>query len=129
MSRSWKWILLAPAALAGLALFSFLGGWVVQWLWNALLPPLFGFPVITFWQALGLLALSRILFGGFGFHGNGSHDRSQVRHQIRDRITDRMADRVAERWTRMTPEERERFSQRLRERCGFDPGAGERAGP
>ena len=36
-----------------------------------------------------------------------------------------MADRVAERWDRMSPEERERFRQRLRERCGFDPSAGE----
>jgi hypothetical protein len=35
-------------------------------LWNWLLPPLFGWRQITFWQALGILALCRILFGGFG---------------------------------------------------------------
>ena len=76
-------------------------------------------PQITFWQALGLLALCRILFGGFGL---------QVEARVRShapRMADRMADRMAERWEHMTPEERERFRQRMRERCGFDPSAGE----
>jgi hypothetical protein len=36
-----------------------------------------------------------------------------------------MADRFAERWQNMTPEQRERFRQRVRERSGFDPGANE----
>ena len=41
-------------------------------------------------------------------------------------MADRIVDRVAERWDAMTPERRERFRQRIRERCGFDPAAGER---
>jgi len=116
-----KMIFFAPLAIVGLALFIALGGVIVQWLWNWLLPPLFGFRQIAFWQAVGLLALCRILFGGFGFRG-GSHAG------IRRRIADRMTDRVAERWEHMTPEERERFRQRVRERCGFDPVAGESKG-
>jgi hypothetical protein len=36
-----------------------------------------------------------------------------------------VADRVAERWEVMTPEERERFRQRMRERCGFGPSTSE----
>jgi hypothetical protein len=118
--RRKKWIFIVPAALAGMALFIFLGGEVVKLLWNWLLPSLFGWRALTFWEALGLLALCRILFGGFGFRG-GSHSRSSMRR----RMADRMADRVAERWEEMTPEERERFRQRVRERCGFDPAAGE----
>ncbi len=47
-------------------LFIAIGGEIVLHLWNWLLPPLFGWRQITFWQALGLLALCRILFGGFG---------------------------------------------------------------
>jgi hypothetical protein len=43
-------------------------------------------------------------------------------------MSDRMADRVGERWDSMTPEERERFRQRMRERCGFDPAASESKG-
>ena len=119
----WKWIFIVPAAVLGIALVTFIGGEVVRLLWNWLLPPLFGWREITFWQALGLLALCRILFGGFGRHG-GSRSNS-----IRRRMADRMADRVAERWEHMNPEERERFRQRIRERCGFDPSTSESTGP
>jgi hypothetical protein len=99
-----KLILLSPLFLLGFLLFIALGGEIVRQLWNWLLPPLFGWPQVTFWQALGLLALCRILVGGFGMHGSG---RSNVRR------------RMAERWEHMTPEERERFRQRMRERFGL----------
>jgi hypothetical protein len=102
------WI--APLALLGMALFMFIGGQVVMLLWNWLLPPLFGWSQVTFWQALGMLALCRILFGGFGLRGSG---RSNMRR------------RMEERCANMTPEERERFRQRMRERWGFGPPAGE----
>ena len=108
-----KWIYLAPLAILALLLFIALGGYVVQQLWNWLLPPLFGWQMLTFWQALGMLALCRILFGGFGMQGS---DRSGMRR------------RMAERREAMTPEERERFRQRLRERFGFGPATGESHG-
>ena len=38
--------------------------WAVSALWNGLMPAIFGLPTITYWQALGLMALSWILFGG-----------------------------------------------------------------
>lgn len=105
-----KWIFLVPMAALGIVLFTALGGGIVRQLWNWLLPPLFGWPPITFWQALGILVLCRILFGGFGCHGGG---RSGVRR------------RMAERWEHMTPEERERFRQGMRARWGFGPPTGE----
>jgi hypothetical protein len=117
-----RWVFIVPLAILGIAAFIFIGGQIVMQLWNWLLPPLFDFPAITFWQALGILVLSRILFGGFG---GGHSGRSHMRRRIRDRVTDRVAERVGERWDAMTPEERERFRQRLRERCGFDPSTGE----
>src|SRR4051812_49237895 len=92
MSIRGKWIFIAPLAIGGIVLFAFLGGAIVMLLWNWLLPPLFGWPVVTFWQALGLLALCRILFGGFGRHGGGyrSHrtpeDRERMRQWIRARF-------------------------------------------
>ena len=64
-----RWIFMAPLAILGILLFTFIGGEIVLQLWNWLLPPLFGWHQVTFWQALGLLALCRILFGGFGRHG------------------------------------------------------------
>src|SRR5215467_16063781 len=59
-------------AVAFVAVFSF----VVMLLWNALVPGLFHGPMLGFWQAAGLLVLSRILFGGFrrrGWHGGWRH--------------------------------------------------------
>ena len=119
MRPRWKRVVfIAPFALLGMVLFIFLGGAIVQFLWNWLLPGLFGFSKLTFWQALGLLALSRILFGGMGGRGGGSRwGRSRFR------------ERMAERWESMTPEERERARRHWRGRwghCRFDEEGGKR---
>ena len=91
--------------------FGALAGLVVMSLWNALIPVIFHLGVITFWQALGILILSKILFGGF----RGRPGRHMYwRHRMR------------ERWERMTPEEREKFRAGMRGRCGsFGPPAAE----
>jgi hypothetical protein len=109
----------------------FVGGLIVQALWNWLLPPLFGLPNITFWQGLGLLALARILFGGFGGRGSGHSSRRQRKHvtdRFADRVADRVAERMAERWDAMTPEDRELLREKLRTRWGLDSTAGEAKG-
>ena len=67
-----KKIAIGIALLIGFIVFMFAGGILVQWLWNWLLPDIFGLRRVTFWEALGLLALSRILFGGFS-KGGGSY--------------------------------------------------------
>jgi hypothetical protein len=108
-----KWIWMAPLAILAFLAFIALGGEVVQQLWNWLLPRLFGWREITFWQALGMLALCRILFGGWGGHGSS---RSKWRG------------RVADRRDNMTPEERERLRQAMRDRPGFSPPASESGG-
>jgi len=68
---------------------------IVMQLWNHLLPEIAGVHTITFWQALGLLVLSKILFGGF--HRRGGPPAWGWKR------------RMAERWEKMTPEEREKF--------------------
>jgi hypothetical protein len=93
----------APVILLLFLLFVALGGEIVRQLWNWLLPSIFGLREITFWQALGILALCRILFGGFGLRGSGR--------------------------SRMSTEQRERFRQRMRERFGFSPSSSESQGP
>ena len=100
-----KWMFLAlPAVVA----FIVIGGEVVEQLWNALLPAIFGWRQISFWQAVGLLALCRILFGRLGGRG--------FRPGFRGRLN--------ERWERMTPEEREKLRQGMRSRCGGFGSAG-----
>jgi len=112
--KKWmKWTYLAPLAVLAMLLFIALGGEVVEQLWNWLLPPLFGWRQLTFWQALGILALCRILFGGFGFNGS---DRSGSRR------------RKAERLEHMIPEERDRFRQGMCRPGGIEPPASETAG-
>jgi hypothetical protein len=111
-SRRRRLLFIAPLAVLGLALFTFLGGEIVMLLWNWLLPPLFGWRQITFWQALALLALCRILFGGFGRHGFSPSG-------MRRRIAERIEHRIEERMEHMTPEERERFRQGMRGGCGL----------
>ncbi len=116
--RWMRLIWIAPLAILGMLVFIFIGGEVVRLLWNWLLPPLLGWREITFWQALGLLALCRILFGGSGWRG-------PVRSNLRRRMEERCRTRMEERCKNMTPEERERFRQRMRERWGFGPSTGE----
>jgi Ca2+/H+ antiporter, TMEM165/GDT1 family len=113
-----KWFFIAPLAILAIVLFAWLGGELVMHLWNWLTPPLFGWHQITFWQAFGLLALCRILFGSWG----GDGPRSNMRRRMRDRMD--------ERWEKMTPEEREKSRQSWRERCGnFGAPAGETKEP
>ena len=92
-----KWLYKAPGILliviAAVAVF----GFVVQHLWNWLIPAIVGWHAINFWQAVGILLLSKILFGGFRGRG-GMHWRH----------------RMGERWEKMSPEEREKFTRAMR---------------
>lgn len=102
-----KWVykipLVVAVAIAGVALFTY----ATQWLWNWLVPALFQGPQVSFWQALGLLVLSKILFSGLGGKGGSS---GGGRHWKR-------------KWAAMTPEERSRFKHRLQEKwCGWEKG-------
>lgn len=81
-------------------------GEAVLHLWNWLMPTLFRLPAISFWQAVGLLALSWLLFGGL----RGSGPRSGYRGTWRRRME--------ERWEHMTPEERDKFREWIQDQCG-----------
>jgi amino acid transporter len=99
MKRHWrkalKFLVFAVVAAVVLSV-------AVMSLWNWLMPPIFGWRLITFWQALGLLVLSRVLFGRFS---GGPGRRMHWRH------------RMMERWNQMTPEEREKFAEGMRGHC------------
>jgi hypothetical protein len=67
---------------------AFLFGLVILLLWNWLMPHLFGLPGITYWEGLGLLILSCILFGrmGGGPSGDKKKDKDSVRNTIKEEI-------------------------------------------
>ena len=83
----------------------FVVGFVTMLLWNWLVPVLFNGPVVTIWQALGLLLLSKLLFWGFG-KGGHHHDRKRAfwRAQWRQKFAS------------MSPEEREQVKQKMKEK-------------
>ncbi|HEX2869530.1 MAG TPA: hypothetical protein VHO03_20975 [Ignavibacteriales bacterium] len=61
--RRHRWFFLRfPLALVFIGVITL----ILMLLWNALLPAILGVSVITYWQALGLFILSKILFSGFG---------------------------------------------------------------
>ena len=91
-------ILIAAAAIT-------LVTYIVMNLWNNILTPVLGVRTVSFGQALGILVLSKILFGGFrggGWRGR----RGQWNNQMR------------EKWQSMSPEEKEKFKNEWRSRCG-----------
>jgi len=60
--------------IIGFGALAILFGFIVMWLWNWLLPGLFGFKVITFWQGVGIVILARIIFGSFNHRpGHRNH--------------------------------------------------------
>ena len=79
------WIILG---IIGFAAFAFLFGAVVMLLWNWLMPVIFHLGVITYWQAVGLAILGRLLIGGFhhGPHHRGRHNFGpwRNRHYMRN---------------------------------------------
>lgn len=96
--RAVKILKIATIGITAIVIF----GFIVMTLWNWLAPPVFGWHTINFWQALGILVLSKILFGGF-------RGRPGFRGHWRRRMWDR--------WEQMTPEEREKFRQGMAGHC------------
>lgn len=104
MPRGVRFIFMLAMAAAFLSLVSF----VVMLLWNNLLPEIIHVQAINFWQAAGIFILCKLLFG-FGRMGGFGRDRRQFKNQLEDRIKT------------MTPEEREKFKEKLANRkfwCG-----------
>ncbi|MBD1427310.1 hypothetical protein [Sphingobacterium arenae] len=86
----------------GLAIvvFFFLIIALLQFLWNTLVPEIFGFKAISYWQALGLFLLSKLLFGrGFGRPG-GFRSRFKNRGMNREDISEEDRQRLREEWKR-----------------------------
>lgn len=111
------WILKGIKFAILFLLFIVVMGYVTMMLWNWLMPALFGLPSIVFWQAMGILVLAKIIFG-FGSRG-GWHGRGHWGHgYYGSRWNEKWKSKMEDRLKSMTPEEREKFRARWKERCG-----------
>ena len=89
----------------GILIFITLIPTITMLLWNALMPEIFDLNAISFWQALGLLILSKILFSGFASLNRHSdkyhcHPHSERIKLFRDKMKS------------MTKEQRKAYFQR-----------------
>lgn len=101
-NRRWIRVLIPFVVLGFVALLTF----AVYGLWNHVLTDVVAVKAVTFWQALGILVLAKILFGGFpGRAAGGAWRRRGFRR----------------RWERLTPEQRERWRAEMRRRFGDWP--------
>lgn len=92
--RGWKsWSVGAKAAaivagIVGGAGLAALFGFVLMWLWNGLMPAIFGLPRIGYWQGWGLLILSSMLFKGATPHGGGNREERKRKRMLRERMNE-----------------------------------------
>lgn len=93
--------------------FVLLFGFVVMWLWNWLMPVLFHLTTINYYQAVGLLALSRLLFYPFSKHGMHRHRRCGHQYSGME-----WKNRWHEKMQNMTAEEKEEFRKKYENWCG-----------
>ncbi len=104
-----RFIFIPIAVAAFLSLISF----AVMQLWNNLLPAILHVGAITFWQAMGIFILCKILFG-FGHKGRGWGNRGGGGVPW-------MREKMEERFKSMSPEEKEKFKQKMRDRANCGP--------
>lgn len=84
--RGAKIAVMAAAAIVFIPALLVLFGAGTMWLWNWLMPTLFKLPTIGFWQAIGILLLSQILFKGghFGRSGRRSWKNAKIRARMKE---------------------------------------------
>jgi len=102
----YRFIFIPVMAAAFLSLISF----IVMQLWNNLLPALLHVGTVTFWQAMGIFILCKLLFG-FGRPGRFGGGAPWMRG------------RMAERFKNMSPEEQSRFKEQFGHRMCHNRGA------
>ena len=87
-----KWAKYTPLFIILFVVAIFAFSYIVMSLWNWLIPELFSGPMITMWQAIGLLVLSKILFGSFN-HGHSKHHNSHVewKEKCRDKFKEHVS--------------------------------------
>jgi hypothetical protein len=101
-----------PLAIIGFLAMTAVFGTVTMYLWNALLPSIAGLPIINWYQAVGLLILCRVLFGGVSGGLGTIVGAGRAREG---------ANLFRGRWDAMSDEQRQHLAEEIKKRHGFDP--------
>lgn len=113
-----------PIKMLGMAamvvLFVGIAGAVVMFLWNAIIPEVTGWKPLTYWQAIGLLILFKILFGGIS-RGSGRHQRRRSRwKEMRNKwkgMNPEERKEMKDKWINMDADEKKAFKQKWKNYC------------
>lgn len=111
--RITHWITMGIKFIVFAAVYVTVCGFAVMYLWNWLAPPIIQAAEINFLQAVGILTLAKILFGGKGWGGKG--------HYRKHRHAGGWREKWEEKWEKMTPEEQAKMKEKWG-KCG--PGWG-----
>ena len=79
--------------------------YIFMYIWNRTIPAVFGLKEIDYWQALGLLVISRIMIGGFGFRWANAGKQKFWRERVKMKMQ------------HMSPDERDEFKRKLSQKC------------
>lgn len=110
------WILKGIKMFLLFLVFGAAMSYLVMTLWNWLMPVIFGLGMITFWQALGLLLLAKLIFG-FG-RGGWGHKGHYANHW-KEHGASKWKEKMEEKLKTMTPEDRDKFREEWKKRCGW----------
>ncbi len=108
MNKSNTWRKRKGCFFAFIPLIIFALAAIVMLLWNAILPDVMPVSKITYWQALGILVLSKILFGGFRMGSRFKNHHTQMQQNFKDKFMN------------MSDEERSSFRAQWKSRCKKD---------
>jgi hypothetical protein len=115
MNKTVKYIAIglgiAILCIAGFGLFI----WAFQYLWNWLIPGIVGWRAISYWEAMGLFVLSKMLFKGITWNNKGGHWNKHWNAKWNEKWNSKWSDK----WATMSPEDRDRFKQKMREKCSW----------
>ncbi len=111
----WWWILKVVKFTVLFVLFGTAMSYLLMTLWNWLMPQVFGLTILSFWQAAGLLLLSKLIFGFGGGWGHKGHYAGHWKQHGAAIWKEKMEEKLKT----MSPEEREKLREEWKKRCGW----------
>lgn len=95
--RFFKFVGFVILGALGAGVIAVLFGYFVMLLWNWLMPVLFGFIAINFWQAVGIVLLARLIFGGFK-HKHACNSHNHHKNKFHEKFAGKLGSKCRTKW-------------------------------